>query len=173
MPPLEEAGRLADRPGAVLNLLAGQVYFGHRASELRTLLGSCVGVTMWNAQRRLGGMCHFLLPSRARAAGQGLDARFGEEAFEMLVTSIRRAGTQPTDYEVHLYGGADTLPDSTGVKFNVGERNIETGWSLIERHGFALANVDVGDHVPRNVSLSLADGTVQMRRGANLKGRAA
>ena len=47
----------------------------------------------------------------------------------------------------------------------MGERNIEHGWALIDHHGFQLANVDDGDHVPRSVSMDLATGEVAMRRG--------
>ncbi|MDE2078664.1 MAG: chemotaxis protein CheD, partial [Burkholderiales bacterium] len=120
-------------------------------------------------QRLLGGMCHFLLPGRQRPAGGGRDGRFGNESLEMLVEAIQRTGGQPKDYQVHLYGGADTLPDMKGHKFNVGERNIEQGWTLIDQYGFALVNVDVGDHVPRNVVMTFPDGKVEMRRGKSMK----
>jgi chemotaxis protein CheD len=165
MPSNADAGLVPDTPGASVNLLAGQFYFGRRAREVRTLLGSCVGITLWDPRRRLGGMCHFLLPERSRAGVAGRDGRFGDEAVEVLLEMVQRAGSRPADIEAHLYGGADTLSGRTGVKFNVGERNIGQGWALIDRHGFRLAEVDVGDHCPRSVRLSLADGSVEMRRG--------
>ena len=78
-------GLVKAQRGQDLNLLAGQLYFGGEASVVRTLLGSCVGITLWNPKRRLGGMCHFLLPQRAPDPNGGLDGRFGEEAVQMLV----------------------------------------------------------------------------------------
>ncbi len=159
-------GFLKAHPGQHLTLFAGQLYFGHQAASVRTLLGSCVAVVLWSPVRKLGGMCHFLLPSRTRSPGTGRDGRFGEEALEMMVEALLRAGSQPHEYEAHLYGGADTMPDSTGVKLNVGERNIEKGWSLIDHYGFVMQAIDVGDHVPRNVHLSLPSGHVEMRRSS-------
>jgi chemotaxis protein CheD len=158
-------GELRALPGQSVHLLAGQLYFGHKAAQVRTLLGSCVAVTLWHPQRRLGGMCHFLLPNRRRAAGTPRDGRYGDEALEMLVQAIEHSGTHPHDYEVHLYGGADTMPDQAGIKFNIGERNIEQGWALIDHYGFQLQAIDVGDHIPRTVVLDLSDGHVEMRRG--------
>jgi chemotaxis protein CheD len=155
-----------------LNLLAGQLWFGHEARSVRTLLGSCVAVTLWHPGRRIGGMCHYLLPQRHRPAVAPRDARFGDEALEMLVEALLRAGTQPQEYEAHLYGGADTMPDRAGVKLNIGERNIEQGWTLIDHYGFSLMGVDVGEHIPRNLKLTLATGEVLMRRG-ELAGKAA
>lgn len=157
--------------GPQLHLLAGQLTFGQGTTAVRTLLGSCVGITLWHPARRLGGMCHFLLPRRPqeRRTGQARDARFGDEALEILCEQIARHGTRTQDYVAHLYGGADTLPDAAGVKFNIGERNIEFAWQLVDQHGFQLDGVDVGEHVPRTVELKLASGEVSMRRGSTMK----
>ena len=152
-----------------LHLLAGQLYFGDKPMRVRTLLGSCVAVTLWHPLKRIGGMCHFLLPTRQRKPGEPLDGRFGDEAMHLLVQSLTRAGTKAADFEAHLYGGADTMPDAQGIKFNVGERNIEQGWSLIDRYGFQLQGVDVGDFVPRHVSLDYGSGEVACRRGQSMK----
>ncbi|MBI5256284.1 MAG: chemotaxis protein CheD [Burkholderiales bacterium] len=152
-------------PGENLMLLPGQLHFGRHVAALRTLLGSCVAITLWHPQKRIGGMCHYLLPSRRRTPDQVLEGRFGDEAMELMVAALRRTGTQPQEYEAHLYGGADTMPDNAGAKFNIGERNIEAGWAMIDQYGFALQGVDVGDNVPRTVTLRLATGEVEMRRG--------
>ena len=163
-----EAWQLTAQRGEALMLLPGQMHFGADASSLRTLLGSCVAITLWHPGRRIGGMCHYLLPSRARKAGDELDGRYGDEAIEAMLRQIKLSGTAPGDYVAHLYGGADTMPQGTALKFNVGERNIEFGWSLIDRHGFQLEGVDVGEDVPRTVTLTLATGEVHMKRGAGL-----
>jgi len=156
---------VAARPGEELLLLPGQMHFGGAAGSIRTLLGSCVAVTLWHPRRRLGGMCHFLLPARAQPKRDAPDGRFGDDALEAMVRQLRLAGTEPQEYEAHLYGGADTFPEGTNLAFNVGARNIEQGWRLIERFGFQLQGVDVGENVPRTVTLVLATGAVDMRRG--------
>lgn len=156
--------RLADTPGEHLVLLPGHVYFGAQAASVRTLLGSCVAVTLWHPRHRVGGMCHFLLPSRGARPADGPDGRYGDEALETLANCVRSVGCDPRDFEAHLYGGADTLPDGVGKKFNIGERNIEQAWRLIDQHGYPLCGVDVGEDIPRTVMLTLATGEVQMRR---------
>lgn len=157
-------------PGQQLVLMPGQMHFGAKVSSLRTLLGSCVAITLWHPQKRIGGMCHYLLPKRSRKPGEPDDGRYGEEALAAMVEHIRRHNTDPKDYEAHLYGGADTMPEGTNLKFSVGERNIELGWSLIDRYGFQLQGVDVGEDVPRTVTLTVASGMVEMYRGAGKAG---
>lgn len=154
------------RAGTSLMLMPGELYFGPEPSQLRTLLGSCVAMTIWHPQRRVGGMCHFLLPQRQRPNGEPPDGRYGDEAVHALVAALRAQGLSCHEFIAHLYGGADTMSESSGIKFNVGERNIEKGWSLIDQHGFTLDGVDVGDNVPRTVTLTLATGEVHCRRGA-------
>ena len=153
-------------PGQNVILMPGQMSFSTASAQLRTLLGSCVSVTLWHPGRRWGGMCHYLLPQRTRKVGEALDGRYGDEALQAMVEKLTRLGTKPSEYVAHLYGGADTLPEGTALKFNVGERNIEAGWRLIDQYGFQLDGVDVGEDVPRTVSINLATGEVDMRRGA-------
>jgi len=157
--------QLDARAGERLMLLPGQMYFGREAARLRTLLGSCVAITLWHPARRIGGMCHYLLPQRPRKSGDPLDGRYGDEALHAMVQKLKLTRTDPAEYQAHLYGGADTMPEGGTLKFNVGERNIEQGWTLIDRYGFQLQCIDVGEDIPRTVTLTLASGEVDMRRG--------
>lgn len=141
------------------------MHIGAHAGSVRTLLGSCVAITLWHPARRIGGMCHFLLPSRTRRAGEPADGRYGDEAVAAMVASLKALRAAPGDCVAHLYGGADTMSGVSAARFNIGERNIEQGWTLIDRYGFRLDGVDVGEDIPRMVSLSLGNGTVAMRRG--------
>lgn len=163
--PAHGAWQVPARPGDHVTLMPGQMHFGSQAASLRTLLGSCLAVTLWHPTRRIGGMCHFLLPSRNRKPGESLDGRYGDEALEAMVQLLLATRTDPKDYHAHLYGGADTMPEGSALKFNVGERNIEQGFNLVDRYGFQIQGVDVGEDVPRTVTLTLASGEVDMRRG--------
>jgi chemotaxis protein CheD len=148
-------------------LMPGELFFGKDVPSLRTLLGSCVAVTLWHHKLRVGGMCHFLLPSRNRPADAPRDGKYGDEAIGMLVDAIKRTGGKPSEFEAHLYGGADTMPDLERSMRYIGERNIEMGWKLIDEFGFQLMGVDVGDNIPRVVRLNLLTGKVEMSRGAS------
>lgn len=163
--PAQTHWQLAAHPGDHLLLMPGQMHIGPHAGSLRTLLGSCVAITLWHPVRRIGGMCHYLLPQRTRRAGEPLDGRYGDEAVQAMVQTLQSLRADPRDCIAHLYGGADTLSGQGAGSFNIGERNIEQGWSLIDRYGFTLDGVDVGEDVPRTVILTLASGEVGMRRG--------
>ena len=165
-PPSAEGGwKVRGMPGQHLVLMPGQMHLGQQVASLRTLLGSCVAITLWHPQKRIGGMCHFLLPQRQRRNGEPPDGRYGDEALAEMVRALTALQTEPKDYVAHLYGGADTMSGVSAARFNIGERNIAQGWSLIDRYGIQLDGVDVGEDIPRTVSLTLATGVVAMRRG--------
>ncbi len=46
-------------------LQPGELYFGDGRTRVRTLLGSCVAIAVWHPRLRIGGLCHYMLPSRA------------------------------------------------------------------------------------------------------------
>ncbi len=152
--------------GQNLVLMPGQMHLGQQVTSLRTLLGSCVAITLWHPVRRIGGMCHFLLPQRRRNAGDPPDGRYGDEAVAEMVRTLNALQTQPQDYVAHLCGGADTMPGVRAARLNIGERNIAQGWALIDRYGFQLGGVAVGENLPRTVSLTLATGSMVSRSGS-------
>lgn len=163
--------RLRRHAGEQVFLLPGQWYFGATGATVRTLLGSCIAITLWHPRRHMGGMCHFLLPERQRTPDGVLDGRFGDEAMDLIVREIKKAGTKTQDYEVHLYGGADTMPDQSKLKFNIGERNVAKAWDIIDQYGFQLQCVDVGGNEPRNVTIDLSHGQVVLKRGHAISAR--
>lgn len=75
--------------GREIFLKSGDFYFGDESTRLRTLLGSCVSNTMWHPARLIGGLCHYLLPSRDGASATTLDGRYAKEALQMLMYEIR------------------------------------------------------------------------------------
>ena len=84
--------RPAARNTIEIFLQPGEFWFGDRDTRIRTLLGSCVSITMWHPRLRIGGMCHFMLPERgARAHADGLDGRYAGDAIELFLRELRAA----------------------------------------------------------------------------------
>lgn len=163
-------------------LKPGELYFGGGRVRVRTVLGSCVSVTLWHPGRRVGGMCHYMLPSRA-AGTQAPDARYGNEALALLLAEIRRARTGPAEYVVKLFGGGSMYPPqaagrpcghggcdarSLAVCSDVACKNVLAGRALLRHHGFRLEAEHVGGIGHRNIRLDLWSGEVWLRHGGPL-----
>jgi chemotaxis protein CheD len=156
---MQHASQLRD-----VYLQPGDYHFGDRHTQIRTLLGSCVAITMWHPLLRIGGMCHFMLPARAKGEGGVLDGRFADEALALFMQDIRRAGTRPEEYEVKLFGGGNMFPGQIpGRTRHIGAQNGETAKRLIREHGFSCRVENLGGVGHRNLRFDVQSGDVWMR----------
>ncbi|MFC4159554.1 chemotaxis protein CheD [Chitinimonas lacunae] len=147
-------------------LQPGEVYFGDSETRIRTLLGSCVAITLWHPKRRLGGMCHYLLPGRPLSQPRednGRDGRYAEEALSLMLDYIQTAGTLPAEYQVKMFGGGNMLSSLDGRQPSVGERNIEFGKTWLAQHGFRLSREHLAGQGHRNIIFDIATGDVWVK----------
>lgn len=166
-------------------LKQGEVYFAGRDTHIRTLLGSCVAVTMWHPDLLIGGMCHYMLPTRQtrgprlhcrirnapigfpsrRAPGTGaLDGKYADEALELMFAEIERSGTRPGEYQIKLFGGGNMFPDTTRLRAqHVGQKNIEVVTGLLAHHGLKVSAEHLGGIGHRNLIFDIGSGHVWMR----------
>ena len=70
----------------------GDWYFGDKHHKVRTLLGSCVSITLWHPKAKLGGMCHYLLARRTDRRSAALSGRYGDEAMLLMLHEVLASG---------------------------------------------------------------------------------
>ena len=150
-------------------LQPGEFYFGDEKTRIRTLLGSCVAITLWHPKLHIGGMCHYMLPKRPHNnAGtvEALDGRYAEDAIKMFLHEISKARTRAVEYQVKLFGGGNMFARSVKPvrHISISETNVNFGRAAIAQCGFHLAAEDMGGSGHRNVILDLWNGDVWVRK---------
>lgn len=122
-------------------LQPGGFHFGSGRTRISTLLGSCISITLWHPARLVGGMCHFMLPSRGQSAGAALDGRYADEALVLFDREVAKAGSRPGDYQVKVFGGGNMLTraDDSSELMDIAARNVESAYALLARHGYRPA----------------------------------
>jgi chemotaxis protein CheD len=142
-------------------LQPGEFFFGNNDARVRTLLGSCVAITLWHPQFLLGGMCHYLLPGDRQNNNDGkLDGRYADAALELFMQEIKSSGTHPSEYTVKMFGGGNQFGQSGVGNQNIPEKNIQTGKKLLLHHGFKLSSHHLGGNGHRNVIFDIWSGNV-------------
>jgi len=147
-------------------LTPGELYFGDEKTRIRTLLGSCVAITLWHPLKHIGGMCHYMLPQRPRRKpGDMLDGRYAEDAMQMFMHELRHSKTRPNEYQMKLFGGGSMLErlDKHKNNIDIAQRNVESGRALITQYGFKISGEDMGGKGHRNVILDLWSGDVWVK----------
>lgn len=156
------------RPAHVIEIFLqpGELWFGDEHTRIRTILGSCVAITLWHPRRRIGGMCHYMLPGRIRGKGTAQDGRYGDEALDLLVREMKAARSHPHEYEAKLFGGGHMFDrgcpgeDCAG---RIQDRNISASLELMARHGFKVKARHLGGHGHRQVIFDIWSGHVWMK----------
>jgi chemotaxis protein CheD len=142
----------------------GEFYFGDRDIRIRTILGSCVSITLWHPKLLLGGMCHYMLPSRQERGSKLADGKYADEALGLLLEEIRRSGTALEDYQVKLFGGGNMFQRQVKTgQTHIGMKNAEAGRHLVKHHGLRLASEDLGGAGHRTVIFDIWSGHVWVR----------
>lgn len=126
-------------------------------------LGSCLGITLYDTARRIGGLLHVMLPdSTINTAKAGATPfLFVDTGVPRLFHAVYSLGADRSQLVIKVAGGAQLL-DPQGI-FNIGERNLQSLSKLLARNSCAIQAKDVGGVVSRTMHLDIATGTVSIK----------
>jgi len=111
-------------------LSPGEVIVAAEPTLITTVLGSCVAVTLWDKDRRVGGINHFVLPRG------GESSRYGDTAMLELLEGVLELGAHLRSLEAKVFGGAAVLP--VGGSGSVGSANVAFALGELARRGIPI-----------------------------------
>lgn len=143
------------------------IYLGglHVSSQpivIKTLLGSCIAVCLYDPIRRMGGMNHFMLP-HGGGRGQQDAARFGVHAMDLLITALMKSGADRRRLVAKVFGGAHVL-DISDSPTSVPRQNVAFIHRYLEQECLPILAKDVGGSRPREIHFHTKSGQVFVRK---------
>ncbi|MGA0611973.1 chemoreceptor glutamine deamidase CheD [Caldimonas sp. KR1-144] len=142
-----------------VKVLPGE-YFVHDEDVLiMTTLGSCIACCLWDRERRIGGMNHFMLPEGGAGADSG---RYGSFAMELLINEMMKRGASRLALEAKVFGGGAVISGMNTI--NVGERNTAFVIDYLKTERIPVVSKDVLDVYPRKVGFFPASGKAVVKR---------
>jgi len=146
-------------------LQPGKFFVAQGSCRIRTLLGSCVAITLWHPRKRIGAMSHFLLGSRGQRPVIELDGRYGDEAMLLMLGELARLDVKPMHCEAKLFGGGNMFPQPSRVHSpTVGENNGECAHRLLCAHGIQIVSENLFGEGHRQIIFDVARGDVWARQ---------
>jgi chemotaxis receptor (MCP) glutamine deamidase CheD len=142
-------------------LYLGDIHAAHEPTRVKTLLGSCIAVCLYDPVRTVGGMNHFMLPRGG--AGDPEAARFGIQAMEGLIAAVIRVGGARRRFVAKVFGGAHVL-DIEESQAGIPRQNIAFTRTFLAAGGIPVLAEDVGGYEPRHVHFDTATGRVLLKR---------
>src|SRR5262249_12444786 len=112
-------------------------------------LGSCIGLAVYDAGVRVGGLLHYMLPDSAidPARGKNNPYMFADTGIPLLVKEICGKGASTRNLVAYAAGGASIM-DPNNV-FDIGKRNYLALRKLLWKAGVLLTGEAVGGALSR------------------------
>jgi chemotaxis protein CheD len=174
-PRLEKLKAMPRRPGQAsffffdahfrseaVKVLPGEYFVFDEDILIMTTLGSCIAACIWDRDRRIGGMNHFLLPEGGNGADGG---RYGSYAMELLINELVKRGATRSTMEAKVFGGGAVISGMNTI--NVGERNTKFVLDYLHTERITVVSKDVMDIYPRKVCFLPASGKAMVKRLAS------
>jgi chemotaxis protein CheD len=154
-----------------VKVLPGEFFVHDEDIVVTTTLGSCIAACLWDRERRVGGMNHFLLPE-----GGGADAetgRYGAFAMDLLIGELVKRGATRATLEAKVFGGGAVISGMSSI--NVGQQNTDFVLQYLRTERITVVSKDVLDIYPRKVAFLPASGKAMVKRlaSANVEALAA
>jgi chemotaxis protein CheD len=140
----------------------GRVFATAEPRTLRTVLGSCVAICLFDPEIPAGGMNHYLLPDRIGGAAES--PRYAAPALARLLASMQDLGSPKRRLQAKVFGGASVLRPAPSGGSDLGARNIERAFELLASESIPVINHDVGGSRSRKLLFRTHDGAAFIRR---------
>jgi chemotaxis protein CheD len=147
----------------------GESHLVNEPAIIRTVLGSCVGITFLIPRLGIGALCHPMLPTYPNKPPIGPRLAEGRRYVDFTIRDLARQfdalGARRNEIEVKLFGGADVLlvVDATS-RPTVGKLNSEAAIRVLRAEGFDVLAASLGGTSGVNIQFNTATGEVLLRR---------
>jgi chemotaxis protein CheD len=136
---------------------------------MRTLLGSCVGITFSIPRLQVGALCHPMLPSYPVKHRSGFAAVAGNRYVDFVIRDLARQfdslGARRSEIQVKLFGGGDVLlMGNQSSRPTVGQLNSEVALKVLEEEGLNVVASSLRGNCGVNITFNTATGEVLLKR---------
>jgi chemotaxis protein CheD len=145
----------------VVTVKMGEMDVVMEENRLKTVLGSCVGVIVRDAGRRVGGLAHVMLPAHQRA--DAASGKYADTAIPALVERVVGIGGRERFLEAILVGGAQMFAQGAATIASIGEQNVRAARGILGRMSIPVVFENTGGQAGRTVVFDNATGRVSVK----------
>ena len=126
-------------------------------------LGSCLGISIFDPVKKVGGMIHCLLPlsksdpEKARSKPY----LYVDTGVTSMLEQLFEAGANRKSLEICFAGGAEI--NEAANSFRIGKKNITVCRKFLWKNNLLIKSQDVGGGSSRTISLAIGTGEVMLK----------
>lgn len=127
-------------------------------------LGSCIGVSLYDPQTKIGGLLHIMLPDSKQSRATDNPAKFADTGIPLMLDEVLKMGASRSRLVAKMAGGAQmfAFANATDV-MRVGGRNVAASKEILQKLGIRLVGEDTGANYGRTVQIDLTNGVYTVK----------
>jgi len=138
---------------------------GKTPNTLITLgLGSCVGIAIYDKERKIGGLSHIMLPDSTAFNRDIKIEKFADLAIPQMIKEINGGGLKNGNLTAKIAGGASMFkfPDKK-LTSDIGKRNVEAVETILKELRIPILGSHTGGNTGRTMVVDLATFQVEIK----------
>lgn len=154
----------------IIILKPGEMALRTTPTIMSTALGSCLAITMFVPDRKIGAISHPLLPYPSKGAepliSPAEQRKYVTHVIPVMLKKFGQLKIPSGEIEVKVFGGGEILQHYSESRHSlpVGRMNVQVMLDSIERHNLFLRVFDVGGSQGRKILFYTHTGEVLMKR---------
>lgn len=128
-------------------------------------LGSCVGICLYDANAKIAGLSHIMLPSSKEMANMKQEIyKYADTAIVALLQKMQSMGARPIYLKAKIAGGAQMFNGNSNSSLSrIGQRNVAAVKAELARLRIPIIAEDTGKNYGRTLYLDASDGSMRIK----------
>ncbi len=131
---------------------------------LQAFLGTCVGVSLYDASAKVGGLLHILLPEPPGTYQDPMPEKYAVTGLPMLIKALTDLGCTPKHLKAVIAGGALVGPVShQDIGLDIGGRSAEIVRDILRAWDIEIINSETGGFFTCTLALDMSTGKAEIK----------
>ena len=127
-------------------------------------LGSCVGIVLYDADSKVAGLAHIMLPDSTQFRNVTQPLKFADLAIPILIEKMVSKGCKRKNIVAKIAGGASMFNFSDkNMISDIGKRNTEAVKQSLKSHEIPIVAEETGGNKGRTMIIDSSNGEVTIR----------
>ena len=127
-------------------------------------LGSCIGISLYDPQTKIGGLLHIMLPDSNQSRANENRAKFADTGIPDMLEELIRMGAAKSRLVAKLAGGSQMFAFANASDImRVGLRNASASKEILKKLSIPIVGEDTGGNYGRTVQIDLSSGIYKVK----------
>ncbi len=128
-------------------------------------LGSCVGICLYDANTKIAGLSHIMLPSSKEMTNMKTEIyKYADTAIVALLQKMQSMGARQIYLKAKIAGGAQMFNGNSNSSLSrIGQRNVAAVKAELARLRIPIIAEDTGKNYGRTLYLDASDGSMRIK----------